>query len=93
MADDAARLLREEGENLLTRKLSSERHAAINVGAVRLKGSLCGVETDNANSLHECPLRAWDAQTSPASHMTRRGPRDSGPGKSKEKERSKIEIP
>ena len=44
-----ARLLGKESENLLTRKLLSERDAAVGAGTVRLKQPLCKVETDDAN--------------------------------------------
>ena len=67
--DDAARLLGQEGENFLARKLLAERHAAVGAGAMRLKGPLCKVETDDANLFHGCPLRSWDAQTSPPWHI------------------------
>jgi hypothetical protein len=35
---------------------------------VRLKDPLCKVETDDANLFHGCPLRSWDAKTSPPWH-------------------------
>ena len=47
--DDAARLLGQESQNLLARKLFSERHAAVSARAVRLKNPLCKVEPDDAS--------------------------------------------
>ena len=38
-------------------------------GNARLKGLLCKVETDDANFLHRCSLRSWDAQASPPWHI------------------------
>ena len=63
--DNATRLLGKESEDFLSRKLLAERHTAVSAGAVRLKRPLCKVETDDVNLFHGCPLRSWDAQTSP----------------------------
>src|SRR3954447_21276552 len=63
--DDAARLLGKEAENFLSGKLLAEPNAAVGKSAMRLEGSLCKIETDNANLFHGCPLRSWDAKTSP----------------------------
>jgi len=55
-SDDATWLFFQEGEKSFTRRLLSERHAAISVSAVRLESTLCKVETDDANLLRGCPL-------------------------------------
>src|SRR5215213_10401568 len=67
--DDAARLLGKEAENFLSGKLLAEPDAAVGKGAMRLEGPLCKIETDNANLSHGCPLRSWDAKTSPPWHI------------------------
>src|SRR5689334_12608275 len=36
---------------------------------MHLEGPLCKIEADNANLLHGCPLRSWDAKTSPPWHI------------------------
>src|SRR3984885_5717465 len=66
---DAARALGQKSENSIARKCLAERHAAVSVGAMRLKAPLCEVETDDANFFHGCPLHSWDAQTSPPWHI------------------------
>lgn len=58
-----------QSEDFLSRKLLAERHTAVSAGAVRLKRPLCKVETDDVNLFHGCPLRSWDAQTSPPWHI------------------------
>src|SRR4051812_17990687 len=67
--DDAARLLGKEAENFLSGKLFAEPNAAVGTGAMRLEGPLCKIETDNANLVHGCPLRSWDAKPSPPWHI------------------------
>src|SRR3954447_3994068 len=67
--DDAARLLGKEAENFLSGELFAEPNAAVGKGAMRLEGPLCKIETDNANLLHGCSLRSWDAKTSPPWHI------------------------
>src|SRR3954465_12781476 len=67
--DDAARLLGKEAENFLSGKLFAETNAAVGTGAMRLEGPLCKIKTDNANLVHGCPLRSWDAKTSPPWHI------------------------
>jgi len=67
--DNATRLPGKESEDFLSRKLLAERHTAVSAGAVRLKRPLCKVETDDVNLFHGCPLRSWDAQTSPPWHI------------------------
>jgi len=67
--DDAARLLGQEGEHLLARKLLPESHVAVATGAMQLKSPLCKVDTDDVNLFHGCPLRLWDAFTSPPWHI------------------------
>jgi hypothetical protein len=67
--DHATWLLGKEGENFLSGKLLAESHAALSQSAVRLKGPLCKVETDDANLFHGCSLRSWDAKTSPLWHI------------------------
>src|SRR5215213_10046154 len=67
--DDAVRLLGKERENFLSGKLFAEPNAAVGKGAMRLEGPLCKIETDNANLLHGCSLRSWDAKTSPPWHI------------------------
>src|SRR3954452_12816228 len=67
--DDAARLLGKEGENFFSGELFAEASAAVGKGAMRLEGPLCKIKTDNANLFHGCPLRLWDAKTSPPWHI------------------------
>src|SRR3954452_12226086 len=67
--DDAARLLGKEAENFFSGKLFAEPNAAVGKSAMRLEGPLCKIETDNANLFHGCPLRSWDAKTSPPWHI------------------------
>src|SRR4051812_32032001 len=67
--DNAARLLGKEAENFFSGKLLAEPHAAVGKGAMRLEGPLCKIETDNANLVHGCSLRSWDAKTSPPWHI------------------------
>src|SRR4051795_91005 len=67
--DDAARLLGKEAENFLSGKLLAEPNATVGKGAMRLEGPLCKIETDNANLVHGCSLRLWDAKTSPPWHI------------------------
>src|SRR5919199_7016177 len=67
--DDAARLLGKEAENFLSGKLFAEPNAAVGTGAMRLEGPLCKIKTDNANLLHGCSLRSWDAKPSPPWHI------------------------
>src|SRR4051794_16874717 len=67
--DNAARLLGKEAENFLSGKLFAETNAAVGTGAMRLEGPLCKIKTDNANLVHGCPLRSWDAKTSPPWHI------------------------
>src|SRR3954447_10159785 len=67
--DDAARLLGKEAENFFSRELFAEPNAAVGKGAMRLERPLCKIETDNANLLHGCSLRSWDAKTSPPWHI------------------------
>src|SRR4051812_48265858 len=67
--DDAARLLGKEAENFFSGKLLAEPNAAVGKGAMRLEGPLCKIETDNANLVHGCSLRSWDAKTSPPWHI------------------------
>src|SRR6516165_1695725 len=54
--DDTAWLLCKKAEDFLTRELLSKGYASIRLSAVRLKGPLCKVETNNRRSFHECPL-------------------------------------
>ena len=61
-SDDAAWMLGQKSEDFIARKLLAERHAAVRAGAMRLKGPLCKVETNDANFFHGCPLHSWDAQ-------------------------------
>src|SRR5919112_5948923 len=67
--DDAARLLGKEAENFFSGELFAEPNAAVGKGTMRLEGPLCKIETDNANLLHGCSLRSWDAKTSPPWHI------------------------
>src|SRR4051794_31980440 len=67
--DDAARLLGKEAEDFSSGELFAEPNAAVGKGAMRLEGPLCKIETDNANLLHGCSLRSWDAKTSPPWHI------------------------
>src|SRR3954447_25368782 len=67
--DDAARLLGKEAENFFSGKLFAEPNAAVGKGAMRLEGPLRKIKTDNANLFHGCPLRSWDAKTSPPWHI------------------------
>src|SRR4051794_12444335 len=67
--DDAARLLGKEAEDFSSGELFAEPNAAVGKGAMRLEGPLCKIETDNANLSHGCPLRSWDAKTSPPWHI------------------------
>src|SRR3954452_14666787 len=67
--DDAARLLGKGAENFFSGKLFAEPNAAVGKSAMRLEGPLGKIETDNANLLHGCPLRSWDAKTSPPWHI------------------------
>src|SRR4051794_34288996 len=67
--DNAAQLLDKEAENFLWGKLFAEPDAAVGTGAMRLEGPLRKIETDNANLAHRCPLRSWDAKTSPPWHI------------------------
>jgi hypothetical protein len=55
-SDDAARLLGKKFEDFLTRELLSKGHASIRQSAVRLKGPLRNVETDDSSFFHGCPL-------------------------------------
>src|SRR4051794_41742713 len=36
---------------------------------MRLERPLCKIKTDNANLVHGCSLRSWDAKTSPPWHI------------------------
>src|ERR1700733_834616 len=45
-------------EDFLARELLSKGYASIRLSAVRLKGPLCKVETNNGSSFHGCPLRS-----------------------------------
>jgi hypothetical protein len=56
--DDAAWLLGKKAEDFLARELLSKGYASIRLSAVRLKGPLCKVETNNGSSFHGCPLRS-----------------------------------
>src|SRR3954452_14226941 len=67
--DDAAGLLGKEAEDFSSGELFAEPNAAVGKGAMRLEGPLCKIETDNANLLHGCSLRSWDAKTSPPWHI------------------------
>src|SRR3954452_3863729 len=67
--DDAARLRGKEDENFLSGKLFAEPNAAVGKGAMRLERPLCKIKTDNANLVHGCSLRSWDAKTSPPWHI------------------------
>src|SRR3954454_22754601 len=66
---DAARLFGKEAEDFLSGKLFAEPNAAVGTGAMRLEGPFCKIKTDNANLLHGCSLRSWDAKTSPPWHI------------------------
>jgi hypothetical protein len=66
---NTARLLGKEAENFISGKLFAEPNAAVGKGAMHLEGPLCKIKTDNANLLHGCPLRSWDAKTSPPWHI------------------------
>src|SRR3954452_17902644 len=67
--DDAARLLGKESEHFSLGELFAEPNAAVGKGAMRLERPLGKIETDNANLLHGCSLRSWDAKTSPPWHI------------------------